>query len=218
MLASCHLVISSATCHRYIWLKPVLPVILVVSELLRVQLSLNPMILGSWDPKILGVSEHLGIKLPLRLWDTSVTKLLWSCDPVILYPVILWSSDLGCVRAHGSGTSSGYCETGYRVCAKGLLRALAQTGRNLCMVSVSLDPAGLSYSQCWDRCCVFLTSDPMILGILECLGVELPLGVANFLCFNTINTSFNCFHIGTRNLKWPKSVPLDHIISYLATE
>lgn len=28
-----------------------------------------------------------------------------------------------------------------------------------------------------DRCCVLLTSDPLILGALEHLGVELPLGV-----------------------------------------
>ena len=28
-----------------------------------------------------------------------------------------------------------------------------------------------------DRCCVLLTSDPMILGVLKRLGVELPLGV-----------------------------------------
>jgi hypothetical protein len=27
------------------------------------------------------------------------------------------------------------------------------------------------------RCCVLLTSDPLILGVLEHLGVELPLGV-----------------------------------------
>jgi hypothetical protein len=31
--------------------------------------------------------------------------------------------------------------------------------------------------RCWGRCCVFLTSDPMILEVLEHLGVELPLGV-----------------------------------------
>ena len=40
-----------------------------------------------------------------------------------------------------------------------------------------LDPTGPSYSQCWDSYCVLLTSDPMILGVLELLGVELPLGV-----------------------------------------
>ena len=32
-------------------------------------------------------------------------------------------------------------------------------------------------SQCWDRCWILLTSDSMILGMLEHLGMELPLGV-----------------------------------------
>jgi hypothetical protein len=40
MLAFCHLIIASAPCSYYISLEPVLPVILVVSELHRVQLSL----------------------------------------------------------------------------------------------------------------------------------------------------------------------------------
>ena len=55
-----------------------------------------------------------------------------------------------------------------------------QTRRNPCHwsggVSAWLGPIGPSYSQCWDRC-VFFTSDPMILGVIECLGIELPLGV-----------------------------------------
>jgi hypothetical protein len=79
MLAFPHLIISSATCSHSIWLEPVLPVILVVSKLLRVQLSL-----WSCDPESLGVSELLGIKLPLGLWDPGVTKLLESCYSVIL--------------------------------------------------------------------------------------------------------------------------------------
>lgn len=40
-----------------------------------------------------------------------------------------------------------------------------------------LGPTGFSYTWCWVRCCVLLTYDPMILGVLDCLGVELPLGV-----------------------------------------
>jgi hypothetical protein len=44
-------------------------------------------------------------------------------------------------------------------------------------VLASLAPAGPSYSQwCWNRCYVLLTPDPKILGMLEHLGVELPLG------------------------------------------
>ena len=77
--SSRHLILSSATFSCYIWLRPVLPAILVVSELLRVQLSL-----WSCNPEILDVSEILGVKLPLGPWDPGVTKLLGSCDPVIL--------------------------------------------------------------------------------------------------------------------------------------
>ena len=76
--------------------------------------------------------------------------------------------------------SSGYYGAKCRVRAQGLLWA-PQTRSNLCHWSGSvpafLDPTGPSYSQCWDSYCVLLTSDPMILGVLELLGVELPLGV-----------------------------------------
>ena len=62
----------------------------------------------------------------------------------------------------------------------------AQTERNpnhwLGGVPVSLDPAGPSYSQwCWNRCCVLLTPDPKILGMLEHLGVEPPMGAVDWL-------------------------------------
>ena len=53
----------------------------------------------------------------------------------------------------------------------------AQTGSNPChwsgRVPGSLDPTAPS----WDRCCILLTSDLMILGLLEHLGLELSLGV-----------------------------------------
>ena len=62
-----------------------------------------------------------------------------------------------------------------------VLRELAQTGRNPYHwpggVPGCLGSAGPSYFQCWGRCCVLLTSDPMILGALEHLGVDLPLNV-----------------------------------------
>jgi hypothetical protein len=100
MLASCHLIISSACCPQYIQLEPVLPRIPVYSGLLRVQLSLwfcdsrflctwdsgyvrvlgsqvssetlrswcdqGPVILGSWNPKILGMLYCLEVVYPLR--------------------------------------------------------------------------------------------------------------------------------------------------------
>jgi hypothetical protein len=136
-----------------IWLSLVLPAL---------DIWLEPVL-----PVILVVSKLLGVKLPLGSWDPGVTKPL---------------GILCCVRAPGSGASSGCCRTGFRVPAQDLFRALAQTRWNPCHwsggVPVSLDTAGPSYSWwCWDRCCVLLTSDPMILGEFECLGVELPLGV-----------------------------------------
>lgn len=63
---------------------------------------------------------------------------------------VLGSWDPGSVRAPGSGASSGCCGTGYEVWAQGLLRTLAQTGRNLCHglggVPGRLSPAGPSHS------------------------------------------------------------------------
>ena len=66
----------------------------------------DPVILGSCDPEILGVSELLGVKLTQRPWDPCVTKLLGSWDP--------W-----CFRVCGSEASFGCCSTGCRVCAQG---------------------------------------------------------------------------------------------------
>jgi hypothetical protein len=89
ILATCHLFISSITCPCCLWLDPVLPVILVVSELLRVQLSLWPChsgMLWSWE---VHVSELLGVKLRQGFWNPGMTRLLRSYDP-------------GCVKAHGS--------------------------------------------------------------------------------------------------------------------
>jgi hypothetical protein len=54
------------------------------------------LILESYDPEILGVSQLLGVKLPLGPWDPGVSKLLGSWDP-------------GHVRGPGSGASSGCC-------------------------------------------------------------------------------------------------------------
>jgi hypothetical protein len=114
MLASHHLIMSSVTCSRFIWLAPVL----VVAELLRVQLSL-----WVWDPEILGMSELLGVRLPLGPWDPGVTKLLWSCGS-------------GYVRVSAGGASSGCCGTGCGLSAQGLLRPPVQTERKLWRTSL----------------------------------------------------------------------------------
>ena len=96
-------------------------------------------LLGSYDPVVLGMLEHLEWSCFCMFWD--------------------WLRSLGPRSAQGT----------------------AQTGRNLCHwlggVPGCLGPAGPSYSRCWCRCCGPLTSDPMILGVLECLGLGLPLSV-----------------------------------------
>ena len=48
------------------------------------------------------------------------------------------------------------------------------TGR---AVTGCLGPTGPSYFWCWGRCCVLINFDAMILGMIEHLGVDLPLGV-----------------------------------------
>jgi hypothetical protein len=109
-------------------IEAVLPVILVVSELLKS--SGVSVILWLCDPEILGMSELLGVKLSLGPWDPGVTKLLES-EPKVCSGH-LWSYDPGSGRAPGSRASSGCCGTGCRVHTQGLLRVLAQSGRNLC--------------------------------------------------------------------------------------
>jgi hypothetical protein len=58
----------------------------------------------------------------------------------------------------------------HKVCSGHWLRPEGSGGVPRC-----LGPAGPSYSQYLGRCCVLLSSDPIILGVLESL--ELPLGV-----------------------------------------
>ena len=56
--------------------------ILVVSELLRGHCFFGSVILGFYDSEILGVSELLGVMLPVERWDLDVNKLLGSWDPM----------------------------------------------------------------------------------------------------------------------------------------
>ena len=88
----------------------------------------------------------------------------------------------GCVRVLGVELSLGVVGLAAEISAQSLLRAPAQTGRNPSHgsggVPEFLNTTGPSYSWwCWNRCYVLLTSEPMILSVLECLGVELPLGI-----------------------------------------
>ena len=118
----------------------------------------NPVILRSYDPEILGVSEFLEVKLPLGPWDPGVTTLLGFWNPEILWFWLcysawewsffwvlldwLWSYhprsaqgtsnpiyDPEHVITLGSGASSWYCGTGCRVHTQDLRRAPTQTGR-----------------------------------------------------------------------------------------
>jgi hypothetical protein len=157
MLASWHLIISTAPCPRYIWLEPVFPVLLVESELLRVWLSLgsyNSGILWSWDSGYVRFPGSQSASETLRSWCDQASGILWSCGP-------------GCVRGPGSRTSSGGCGTGCWICSQD---KPGQTGRIpihwLSGLPVSLDLVGPSSSGwCWNRC---VSSSPLILRSLVC--------------------------------------------------
>jgi hypothetical protein len=98
-----------------IWLEPILPIILLLSELLIVYLSLgscDSVILWSWDPGCVRVPGSQAASGTLRSWDSGI---LGSCEP-------------GCVRAPGIWASSECCGIGFRVWAQG---KPAQTIRNL---------------------------------------------------------------------------------------
>jgi hypothetical protein len=100
-LASCHLIMSSSHCPKYIWLEPVLPVIPVDSELLRVQLflwSCYSRILWTWDFRCVRVLGSLVSFETLRSWCDQATGIPENWTPKILGD-----------RAPGSTTSSGDC-------------------------------------------------------------------------------------------------------------
>ena len=170
--------------HSYasvtIWLSLVVPALLVSDWSLSLLWSWfcqnsssssclwDPVIMGSCDPDILGVSELLGVKLPLGSWNPGVIKLLRSHDPRH-------------VRVPGSPASSECFGTGWRGSAYSLLRAPAQTGKNPChCVGGGCRVPGSHWSQLlpvsgfWGRCCGLLTYDH---GLVESLGIELLLDV-----------------------------------------
>ena len=87
----------------------------------------DPVILVSYDPEILSVSDCLGFKMPLGSWNPNVTKLLITC----------------CVRAPGSQSFFGFCRAAWGARVLGLLMAQLQARRNPCLglsgVPMSLD-------------------------------------------------------------------------------
>lgn len=128
------------------------PVLLVLSNLLRVELPL-----GSCDPVILGISEHLGVRLPLGVVGVGAEPIPQVCSgcrfnleeshatvragvPGSLIPegpnyFRCWNScgllpcDTGLVRAPESPAFSGCCGTECWASAHHLLRALVQIRR-----------------------------------------------------------------------------------------
>ena len=114
VLVSSHLVISSATCPYCLGLEPFPPVTLAVSELLRVLLSL-----WSYDFEILSVRD------PRSQTASDILKSF--CNQT---PKILWFYNPRHVRTPESPASSRFCGVGCRAITQGVLRALAQTGRN----------------------------------------------------------------------------------------
>jgi hypothetical protein len=134
-------------------------------------------ILGCCDPKILRYWICQSSGELSYLWDPEI--LVW---PDSWDPGKLWSCGPGCVREPGSGASSGVVGLAPEFAPKDCsVHWLREIGRNLCHwsggVPGCLCPAGPSYSWCWGRCCILLTSNPMIPGMLELLGGELLLGV-----------------------------------------
>jgi hypothetical protein len=84
MLACHHLIISSATCPGYVWREPILPVILVVSELLWIKLSLGSRdsgILWSWDSGCVQATRSQAAFGTLGFWCDQAPGTLWSSDP-----------------------------------------------------------------------------------------------------------------------------------------
>ena len=87
--------------------------------------------------------------------------------------------DPGHVRESGSRASSSCCGAGCSSSTHNLLRVLAQTGRNLCHWpgGDSLVPGFLEVPVTPRVGANVLATSPMILSLLEHLGVKLPLGI-----------------------------------------
>jgi hypothetical protein len=150
-LASHHLVISSGTCTHCFWLEPAPPVILVVSELLRVQLSL-----WSCNPEILGVrsSGSQAASGILKSWCDQAPEILWSYDPIILCVLEYLGVELPL------GVVGTVAKLVPKVCSVHQLRLEGTCDTVQAGVLVSLDPWVSQLFPVWDRCCGLLTYDP----------------------------------------------------------
>jgi hypothetical protein len=116
----------------------------------------DPMILESCNPEILGVPDLLGVKLPWRPWDSDVTKLLGSWDPLILDMLERLGVELPL------GVVGLAMEFAPKICSG---HQPIQTRRNLCHwssgVPAYLGPACPSNFQFWGTDVV--SSSPLIL-------------------------------------------------------
>jgi hypothetical protein len=163
-LASCHLIIWSACCPQYIWLVPVLAVILVQSELLRDQISLwscDSGILWMWDSGCVRVLGSQASSETLRSLCGQALGILGSWNPKILAVI----ECLEVVPPLGTMGLSAVFETKLDQCRPEEIWATGQPGF-LCPCSCWHRLSGLF----WNKCCVPLTSDPKILGVLGYLG------------------------------------------------
>jgi hypothetical protein len=87
MLASCLVVISNAFCPQYIWLESLIPIILIDSVLLRVQLSqwsCDSGLLCTWNSVCVRVFGSQASYEILRFWSDQASVFLRSRNPMIL--------------------------------------------------------------------------------------------------------------------------------------
>jgi hypothetical protein len=87
MLAPCHLIISSASCPQYMWLEPLLLIILVDSGLLKVQVFLwycDSRLLWTWDSGCVRVLHSQIYSETLRFLYDQAPVILGSWKPGIL--------------------------------------------------------------------------------------------------------------------------------------
>jgi hypothetical protein len=142
------------------------------------QRSAVSVILWFWDPVILRSCVCQSSWQSSCFWDPEI--LMW---PSSWNPGVLRSCGPDCVRAPWCRVSSGCCGTGYGVCTQGLLRELIQTGKNPChwsffrfgkfssIILLNIFPV-LGQMVCPPHFWSYV-----ILGVLESLGVDLPLDV-----------------------------------------
>jgi hypothetical protein len=139
---------------------------------------------GSYEPEILGVSEFLAVKLPLKPWDPVMTKLLGSWAPGLLgswAPGLLGSWAPGLLGSWAPGIPGSWaCYNAWKwfllwaswgclLCLKAKYTSTKPKGPEPLVWRVFWVPAPAGSGRLWlfwNRCWIPLTSDPKILGLL----------------------------------------------------